>query len=97
LKIRVSLVRFRVRAPYKTRPCSNAGPFCYARLVEIWRVPVGLTSSGHRVEKRRAMDAASVGHGGDVHRLCVRRTDLVSLAFGQLLITHGNTASTLAS
>ena len=42
LKIRVSLVRFRVRAPYSTRPCSNAGPFCYARLVEIWQVPVGL-------------------------------------------------------
>jgi hypothetical protein len=54
LKIRVSLVRFRVRAPYKTRPCSNAGPFCYVRLVEIWHLPVDLASSGHRTANPRS-------------------------------------------
>ena len=33
--------------------CSNAGPFCYARLVEIWHLPVGLVSSGFRTKKLR--------------------------------------------
>jgi hypothetical protein len=44
-----------------------------------------------------AMDANGAGHGGDGHRLCTKNGYLVPLASSQLLITHGDTAFTLAS